>query len=240
MPEVSRDGVAADLLRDLAKRTAHAPAPPGTGRYHHVHTSGAHLRTNSVLSRTGSLSVANGTVEEFERRQWLAADGSGHVVVTRDGEVVPPSGDHGPSELAALFITATDEASLAGKLAELNPQRTTRSTIRMFQRIWGMQVVPPALQRLLLLELAECAGLSREQAPREFAGRSGVAVTHVDNDRHVRHLLAFDEETGALIGTEVLALEGARVPVPVPAVTSRTEWHYSGYDEHCGPASSKN
>lgn len=137
MPEMSRDGTAADLLRDLAKRTAYAPAPPGTGRFHHVHTSGAHLRTSSVLSRTGSLSVANGTVEEFERRQWLA-----------------------------------------GKLAELNPQRTTRSTIRMVQRIWGTQVVPPALQRLLLLELAECAGLSREQAPREFAGRSGVAGPH--------------------------------------------------------------
>jgi hypothetical protein len=57
-------------------------------------------------------------------------------------------------------------------------------------------------------------------------------VTHVDDDRHVRHLLAFDEETGALIGSEKFALEGARVPVPVPAVTSRTEWHYSGYDEH--------
>jgi len=215
------DSAAADLLRDLAERTAHAPAPPGTGRYHHVHTSGAHLRTNSVLSRTGSLRVADGTVEEFERRQWLAADGSGHVVVTRDGEVVPPSGDLAPSELATLFVT--DTASLAGKLAELNPQRTTRSTMRMVERIWNMQVVTPALQRLLLLELAECAGLSRRQVPWEFVGRSGVAVTHVDNDRHVRHLLAFDEETGALIGSEELALEG---------VTSRTEWHYSGYDEH--------
>lgn len=222
---------AAELLRGLALKTANAPEPAWTGRFHYVHTTGAHLRTNRFLSRTGE-STVTGSVEQSERKQWIAADGSGRLLVTRqDVEMVPPSGDYGPGQLPGNFVTATDEDSLTAELTRLNPRTTTTAVIRTFQQVWNLQVVSPPLQRLLLLHLAKCADLEQTEAPREFAGRSGVAVAHVDDARHQQRFLTFDPDTGELIGAEELALAGARVPVPVPAVVSHTEWLCSDYRE---------
>lgn len=222
---------AGELLRDLAGKTANAPEPHGTGRYHYVHTIGAYVRTNRYLSRTGE-STVTGTIEQSERKQWIAADGSGRLVVTQEGEeVVPPSGDYAPGSLPALFLTATDEASLAVELGKLNSKTTTSAIIKTFQQIWNLQVVTPALQRLLLLNLAKCTDLSVEPAPRNFAGKPGIAVTHLDQARHQQKFLIFSPETGELIGAQEIALEGARLPIPVPAVVSSTEWLNSGYRE---------
>jgi hypothetical protein len=222
---------ATDLLRDLAKKTAHAPEPLGTGPYHYVHTTGSHLRTNRFLRRNGE-STVTGAVEKFEREQWTSPDGSGRLVVTgADGKTIPPSGDFAPGQLASLRFNAIDEDALAAELGRLNAQTTTRAAMNSFRQVWNLQVVTPPLQRLLLLHLAKCADLVLEEASRDFAGRSGVAVSHIDRARHQRHLLAFVPETGELIGAEATALEGATVPVPVPAVVSSTEWLCSGYCE---------
>lgn len=206
--------MAAELLRDLAEKTADAPEPHGTGRYHYVHTKGAHLRTNRYLERSGA-STITGSVEPFEREQWIAEDGSGRILVAKDGRPVQPSGDYGPGELPAPFTTRP----VPGAAPEV---------MKAFVAIWSTQVVTPELQRLLLLNLAECAGLATET--RE----SGVAVAYVDRTRHHKHLLVFDEDTGALIYTEGTALEGARLPIPVPAVTSHTTWLESSYRETLG------
>lgn len=222
---------AAELLRDLALKAANAPEPPGSGRFHYVHTLNAHLRTNRFLRRSGE-STITGAVEQSERQQWIAADGSGRLLVTRENaDLVPPSGEYGPGQLPGHFITAADEDSLTADFARLEPKTTTAAVIKTFQRIWSLQVVTPPLQRLLLLHLAECADLESAETPREFAGKSGVVVTHVDDVRHRQRFLAFNPDTGELIGAEEFALTGARVPVPVPAVVSRTEWLCSGYRE---------
>jgi hypothetical protein len=200
---------ASELLRDLARKTAHAPEPPGVGRYHHVHTVGVYRRTNRFVSRTGESAVTN-VVEHLERRQWIAPDGSGRLLVTRGEEVVvPPSGDYAAGQLVALFITATDETSFAGQFGRLMPKTTTAAVMKAFRQVWNLQVVTPPLQRLLLLHLAKCADLSVEEC-RDFAGRSGVAVSHAG------HLLAFSPDTGELIGAEGTG-------------PSRTEWLCSGY-----------
>jgi hypothetical protein len=213
--------MAADLLRDLAERAKNAPEPEATGKYHYLHTRGAHLRTIHYLQRSGE-STVTGSVEPYERRSWTAPDGSGRIEMTKEGELVQPSGDYGPGQLAPTpFITATDEATLAVELGKFSSKTTTSAVMDALRQVWNLQVVTPALQRLLLLHLAKCADLSVE----------GTSVTHVDHARHRRHLLAFCPEAGRLISAEELALEGAQVPVPVPAVVSRTEWLVSEYRE---------
>ncbi|WP_439660373.1 hypothetical protein ACSHWB_02000 [Lentzea sp. HUAS TT2] len=220
---------AAELLRDLAEKAARAPEPGGTGPYHYVRTSSLSLNTRRFLSRTGE-STITAAVEPSDREQWIADDGSGRLLVTRDGEVlVPPSNDYGPGQLPAHFIT--DEASLVAELGRFGEK--TAGVLKAFRQFWNLQVVTPALQRLLLLHLAKCAGLSAETL--EFAGRQTAAVTHLDGERHRRATLAFCPDTGRLIGAEEVALEGARVLVPVPAVVSRTEWLHSEYRETTRP-----
>ncbi|GGU59975.1 hypothetical protein [Lentzea flava] len=198
---------AAELLRELAERTRSAPEPLGTGAYHYVHTRGSHRRTKRFLSRSGD-SVVTSSIEPFERRQWIAADGSGRIEVMKDGELVQPSGDYGPGELVLPFV---DNVPGPGN---------TPSVIKAFREIWSTQVVPPSRQRLLLQSLAECADLSTDTAPRGFAGQ--VAVTHVDRARQVRNLLVFDQDTGELIGAESIELE---------QVISHVEWLITGYCE---------
>ncbi|MEU4801568.1 hypothetical protein [Actinosynnema sp. NPDC023587] len=225
MPSRIGGSAASDLLRDLAGRTVHGPEPRGAGKYHYVHTSSTYLRRIQTL---GSREI-QGSVDHEERRQWIAADGSGRLLVTQDGRCVQPSGDFEPGRLPATFVTDTDPAALAAELRKGNPRGSTPAALTLFGRIWKNQVVPPALQRLLLLDLADCPDLSVGSAPRVFAARSGVAVGYVDEERHTRHLLVFDQETGALIGDDLVALDGAEVPVPTPAPISSTEWHSSGY-----------
>ncbi|MFJ5985852.1 hypothetical protein [Lentzea sp. NPDC092896] len=127
------------LLRDLAGKTAHAPEPPGFGRYHHVHTVGAYRRTNRFLSRTGESTVTS-VVEHLERKQWIAPDGSGRLLVTQGEEVmVPPSGDYAAGQLPDLFITATDEASFAGQFGRLTQKTTTAGVMKAFRQVWNLR-----------------------------------------------------------------------------------------------------
>lgn len=214
--------MAAELLRDLAEKTLHAPEPQGSGRYHFVHTRGSHLHTKHFLRRSGER-VVTGSIEPFERRQWIAEDGSGRLEVTREGVLVQPTGDYGPGELTPPSVSG-----------EMGGELTARAVVKAFRQVWLSRVVTPSLQRRLLLELAECTGLVAEPGVREFEGRPGVAVTYLDEARHVQELLAFDRGTGELIGAEAKALEGARLPVPVPAVVSRTVWLTTGYRETIG------
>jgi hypothetical protein len=225
-----RGGAASDLLRDLAERTVHGPEPRGTGRYHHVHTFSTYLRR----VRTAGSRERRGVVERAERRQWIAADGSGRLLVIQNGQSVQPSGHYAPGRLVAAFVTATDPAALTARLRARNPERATSTAVRTFAEIWKNQVVPPALQRLLLLDLAGHPDLSVDGVPLTLPDGRAVALGHVDREQHTRHLLVFDQETGALIGEDVTALDGADVPVPTPATTSSTEWSCSGYTTTTG------
>jgi hypothetical protein len=217
------------LLRELAERTENAPQPEGTGRYHYVHTRGVHLHLSHYLRRSGG-HTTTGAVEPYERRDWLAADGSGRIEVVKDGELVQPTGDFGPGELPGhLLITAVDDT--AAVLLELGKrQTTTTAVVHAFRQVWNLQVVTPALQRVLLLHLARCPDLSVD-------GPNTVA--HLDTARHRRRLLEFSGETGMLLRTEETAFEGAPIPIPTPAVVNRTEWLYSGYRETTTPPSAR-
>ncbi|MEU0881854.1 hypothetical protein ABZ345_24850 [Lentzea sp. NPDC005914] len=217
--------MATELLHALARKAASAPEPEGTGRYHYIHTRGVHLRINHYLRRSGENTIT-GSVEPYERHDWVAADGSGRILMTKEGQPVQPSGDYGPGELAAqLFVTATDEDTLAAELTRFSSKTTTSAVMKAFEQVWHLQVVTPALQHLLLLHLAKCEGLSAE----------GTTVTHLDEERHRRKFLEFSPDTGMLLTAEEHALEGASLPISVPAVVSTTAWLYTGYRETTTP-----
>lgn len=229
MLDVTRDGAASDLLRNLAERTVNEPEPRGVGRYHYVHTSSSYLRVVHKVGRKVVGRVIRGSIEHLERRQWIASDGSGRLLVTQDGESVQPTGDYPPGRLAAAFITTTDPVALTASLRMRNPSGSSSVAINIFTEIWNNQVVPSTLQRLLLLDLADYPDLSVESTAQDLADRTGVAVGHIDQERHTRRLLVFDQKTGTLIGADVTALAGAKVPIPTPAIISSTEWLLSGY-----------
>jgi hypothetical protein len=230
MPNVTQDDPASELLRNLADRTAHAPAPRGAGRYHYIHTSGWYLRIDSEVRRAlGTHSVLGAGIEHMERQQWIAPDGSGRLLVTKDGQSVRPTGDYPPGGLWADFVITTDPAVLADEFRRSNPQGSVTKAISAFIEIWKNQVVPPALQRLLLRDLADHPGLSAEGATLDHIGRPGVAVSHIDHERCARNRLVFDQKTGVLIGADVTALDGSSVPTPTPAIISDIVWLAAGY-----------
>ncbi|WP_189156198.1 hypothetical protein [Lentzea pudingi] len=192
-----------------------------------MHTSSAYLHTVRKITRTGETTSLTGSVKRLERRQWIAADDSGRLLVTEDGEAVQPTGDYPPGRLPAGFISSTDPAAVTAELRRRNPKGSTAAAMRTFGKIWHAQVVPPALQRLLLLDLATWPDMSA--ATTSWGARPSESVTHVERERHLRHVLVFDPHTGALIGEETTALDGANVPIPTPAIISSTEWLLSGY-----------
>jgi len=182
-----------DLLRALAERAAHLPTPPGGGVYHHVHSRGRYTRTAFHIDGRG----LGSSVEERERRQWIAPDGSGRLLVTRGGEEVLPTGDYPPGGLSAEFLTATDPAVLAAAIRDRNPKGTTAGAITAFVRTWNTQVVTAAVQRALLLDLAAHPDLTLDGPVTDHAGRPALAVSHAEGGG-----LVFDEETGAPLGAQ--------------------------------------
>lgn len=233
MLDHTRNGAASDLLRTLAERTVHEPEPRGIGRYHYVHTSSSYLHTVRKVGRKGDSRGVRGSIEHLERRQWIASDGSGRLLVTQDGESVQPTGHYPPGRLTTGFITTTDPVALAAELRKRNPKGSSSVAMNTFTTIWNNQVVPSMLQRLLLLDLAGYPDLSVQNTTQNATGGLAdgprVAVEHIDQERHTRHLLVFNQKTGALIGAEVIALDGANVPIPTPAIITSTEWLHSGY-----------
>jgi hypothetical protein len=220
---------AADLLRDLAEKTVYLPEPHGSGRYHYVHTSSSYLHTVRKITRSGKTTSLTGSIERVERRQWIASDDSGRLLVTQDGKAVQPTGDYPPGRLQATFVSTTDPVAVTAELRTRNPKGSTAGAMKTFGQIWHGQVVPPALQRLLLLDLAAYPGMSAETTSWGASSRPGESVAHVEEERCLRHVLVLDHRTGALIGEETIALDGAAVPIPAPAIIKSTEWLFSGY-----------
>ena len=229
MSNVTRGGTASELLHQPAENTAHGPEQLGTGRYHFVHTASSYLRTVQRVSKKAGGQAITGSIEHLERQLWVASDGSGRLLVTQNGESVQPTGEFLPGRLTAAFITTTDPVALAAELRKRNPAGSSSAAMNTLSEIWSNQVVTPPVQRLLLLNLADHPDLSVEVAPQELAVGPSTAIGHIDEERHVRHVLVFDQKTGALTGAEATALDGAKVPIRTPAIISSTRWLLYGY-----------
>jgi len=194
-----------EVLLVLADRTASAPEPPGSGRYHYLRTSGWHRQAGSP--------GPDARTEPFDREDWCAADGSGRLLVTRDGQAVPPSGDFPPGGLVGDFLASAEPSEA---IAHLRRYQGARGVVGWFLHVWRTQVVPPALQRTLLRHLAAQPELTIESAGAEVVVRCPHPQRPV-----VRHLV-FDGGTGMLREERNLTADGT-------TVTGCTRWHESGY-----------
>ncbi|WP_116205439.1 hypothetical protein [Amycolatopsis circi] len=202
----------AEVVRALADRTALAPVPRGTGRYHYLRKSGWHQHTD----RTTAGRILSASTEFFDREDWIAADGSGRLLVTQGDTVVRPSGDFPPGGLMGDFLAGRDLASVSAALRRL---MSPSGAVKAFSTVWLTQVVPPELQRWLLLWLAERPGLVVEDADLP-----GVVVSVPDSVLASTRQLVFDPETGMLLQTRDVEEDGA-------TVGGCTRWLDSGYTD---------
>lgn len=202
----------AEVVRALADRTASAPVPRGTGRYHYRRTSGWHQHTD----RTTTGRILSASTEFFDREDWVAPDGSGRLLITQGSAVVRPSGYFPPGGLMGDFLVATDLSSVT---AALSSRMSPAGAAKAFTTVWLVQVVPPRLQRLLLLWLAERPGLVVEDVDLP-----GVVVSVPDSAFASTRQLVFDPETGMLLQIRNVEDDGA-------TIGGCTRWLDSGYAE---------
>jgi hypothetical protein len=218
------------LLTDLAADAAHQPGPSGTGLYHFVHTRGWYLSTSSTTDGH----EYNARVEPVDRQQWIAANGSGRLLVTGSGAIqTPPSGDYAAGVLHTNFLTANSTASLR---AELNEDHRSSGTadawLGIIKDTWNGQVVPPALQAAMLEGLAQQRGVVVEGLTTDRAGRTGIAISATDSrpgTPAARYVLILDPHTGMALDYEEIALAAGGRPIQVPATVGYTVWLSSGY-----------
>ncbi|MFE3174800.1 hypothetical protein ACFXPA_36990 [Amycolatopsis sp. NPDC059090] len=202
----------AEVVRALADRTAFAAAPRGTGRYHYRRTSGWHQHTD----RTTAGQILSASTEFFDREDWIAADGSGRSLITQGSAVVRPSGYFPPGGLMGDFLVATDLSSVT---AAMSRRMSPAGAAKAFSTVWLVQVVPPQLQRSLLLWLAERPGLVVEDADLP-----GVVVSVPDSAFAPTRQLVFDPETGMLLQTRDVEDDGA-------TIGGCSRWLDTGYAE---------
>ncbi|WP_072477590.1 hypothetical protein [Amycolatopsis australiensis] len=160
----------------------------------------------------------------LDRRQWIAPDGSGRLLVIQGETAVRPSGYYPPGGLPADFLTAADLPTIAGRLQGKSRRESTASVMKSFTTVWQTQVVSPELQRLLLLCLAQQPDLTVESAIEDRLGRSGVAISHIDTDRHVRHRLLLHEENGMLLTSQNIDADSSAEADAAPTIINCTMW----------------
>lgn len=227
---ISMEGSASDMLTELADKARRQPPPPGTGRYHYVHTRVWLLHTD----RTTDMRIIDTGVQEGQREQWIAADGSGRIEHTIGGERTRWSGTYGPGQGAAPRLEGSNEDSLRSQLLRQGRGHTTGDWFDTVGQLWSQQVVTPQLQSALLRVLADQPGIAMAGMTTDRAGREGVAVSTEIEQTHpivpeMRYVLVFDQDTGMLLDYEQIALRAGHFPIQAPATIGYYLWIGSGY-----------
>ena len=178
------------------------------------------------------------STEFYDRQQWIAPDGSGRLLVTQGKRVIPPSGHYSAGQLFGDFLNANDLPTITAQLRQRSSRGSTAGAMRSFATVWQGQVVPPALQRLLLLFLAQEHDLVVDGPIVDRLGRSGIALSHVEPVQHIRRRLVFDERTGMLLASQNITEDGTSEGVAIPTITNCTMWLDTGYSTNTGTAPS--
>lgn len=207
-------------LADIAGRQARLSV---TGPYHYIRTGNWVLAT----SMTTRGNILDAQIVANDREQWLAADGSGRVEVTRSGDRASISGVYA-SLVPTVFLP--DEASdqVAAKLYRQHPEYTAGQWLRFVSETWRNQAVQPNIQEALLRVLSEQDDISASGSRVDRAGRVGIefhAVIDIPAEPRTRHLLVLDSNTGTLLSSERVALEQAGdILIEVPAPIEYIVW----------------
>ncbi|MFD2465878.1 hypothetical protein [Amycolatopsis silviterrae] len=208
----------------MSDRTTTAPEPRGSGTYHYVHTAGWYRHTSRLLDQAGNIPIQSASTEFLDRRQWIAPDGSGRLLVTRGDVEIQPSGHYPAGGLPGRFLSSEDLPEIALRLRENIQRSITGGAVKAFITIWQSQVVPPFLNKILLTRLAELPDLIDEGPTTDRMGRPGTAISHTDPQRKITYRLIFDNEIGMLLSHEDIKPEAEPAGDKTPAMTSCPMW----------------
>ena len=210
------------LLLTLAAAAGRQPAP-AAGRYAYLETEGWYLDT---AQDTAGHVVSQVDPERSEA--WMDAAGSGRVEATRAGRRTASSGLYGPGQLGGPPPLPATPAAVRAGLASRTHGYGAWEWLVAVQDVWGAQFVSPALQSALLQTLAGIPGLSVKGSVIDRAGRPGVAVTATSSSPHMNYTMIFNQQTGAVLDYEQVALDSSDFQVQAPATIGYTVWLRTG------------
>ncbi|MBC8092808.1 MAG: hypothetical protein H7Y15_12875 [Pseudonocardia sp.] len=216
-----------ELLADLADAALGQPIPRGSGSYHYVRTRSWDLRTEMDVR----MRPLGSEIRETERETWIADDGSGRLNIIGDDRLMSQVGGlHGPGGLTGDHLVDRPPGRLRAELDARNPSGTTSGWFALMSDLWKRQVVTPVVQSTLLGILSERRDVTIEGTTADRAGRRGLAISVVGGvEPATRVVLVLDEDSGALLDVEMIAIEQSELPVEAPATIAYTMWLHSGY-----------
>ncbi|EOM77389.1 hypothetical protein [Rhodococcus rhodnii] len=212
-----------DVLEHAAARAGKQPDTRGEGGYDYIHTSAWRMSTEQTIDGV----VLSWAMEEVDREEWHAADGSGRIAETRDGLPSSANGPYGPGELdTAGFDDALPTDRLERQLHEMGRGHDAAWWFDTTADIWRDQVVSPSLHSAILRILAQQNGTAALGTTKDRIGRTGIAVGADSSDGTTRHILVLDPSTGDLLAAETIALADGVAPAPVtpPVTVGYTVW----------------
>jgi hypothetical protein len=214
------------VLAGIAARTAGLPDDTGTGRYAHVET-----RSWDLFTRIDGQRVTSAVVPQH-RDQWLAADGSGRLVVT----ATLPDGrrEHADTLAAAgglalmwpLRSLSSEVATLTRQLQAGHP--VSNGPAERFAAIrdaYLQMPLPPRVRAAVLHYLAATPGLTVTGPVTDRGGRNGIgfSVESAYSGLPTRYTLIIDPRDGRLLDDEqMLTTSAGKLNVTVPAVIGYT------------------
>jgi hypothetical protein len=226
---------ARSALKELAARVAIRSDPPApVGAYTYIRT-----QTWSDDTVIGNSGAARSIVARDEQL-WWAADRSGRTLVTtlpaQDAgqhstqwlRPPPTMADHStrnfqPGELALVMDTPSDNpAILAGQLSAHDPfAHGPQATLRAIAEMCRFHLLDTRQRTAMLQVLVDTDGLQFRGKVTDRAGRTGIAISADSGGGATRDIVVLDNDTGALLSHEQLALsDGLDSPTPSAAVTA--------------------
>lgn len=230
---VGLTGSPAEMLNQIASRTATLPDDTGTGRYAKtVNESWA------LWTRVDGDQVTSEVVPQTYTT-WVAADGSGRSITTRNRPGIEPESSDtafGPDEHSLMWpfgSISSDDTTLAGQLEQAHPVANgPAERLVAITDLVREQPLTPAVRAAVLRYLARTPGLAVDGIVTDRAGRRGIAV-QVDTGMSglpERRTLIIDPHDGRILGSETVLTEDAgALNVRIPSVIGYTTFRSADY-----------
>jgi hypothetical protein len=181
-------------------------------------TAGQYIYTR-VIARSPSCDASGCRLVDVHRESWVARDGSGRVVETRDGERTDHTFGPGGLEFDDLHqLLGLDQGEIRRFLLQRIDTQAGSQDFALFVEIGRLlgetQALPEA--RISLLRLA--ASLPDTQdlgATPDHSGRVGIGIGSTSDG--VQHQIVFDRDTALVLGEQTVSVDGGSAPTIGPS-----------------------